>query len=246
MKKQFQILATTFITVAFISCSKEKIETNEIDSNEEIATVAQRPSGSSPASLTKGLIGHYEFDGTLKDKTGNLINANPGAGNTAIFTTDRKGFRGKAIKFDGTYGVAIHNVPLSTKMSLAAWVKYDSGILSFAPIANGLSGGPGCFQSNNEYIGYNCNNASNWISSGAIDNKWHHLVVTLDGTFLKFFVDGTIINTKLQDGDAGLLITDYLIGRGQGSGQFWPGSMDDLRFYNRVLNASEVQTLYAL
>jgi hypothetical protein len=245
MKKQLLILATVFATVVFVSCSKEKIETNEMSSNSEIATVAQRPSGSA-ASLNKGLIGHYEFDGNLKDKTGNLLNANPGAGNSPIYTADRKGFRGRAIKFDGTYGVTIHNVPRSIKMSFAAWVKYDSSIISFGSIANPPSGGPACYQFNNEYIGYNGNNASSWLSSGAINNKWHHIVVSLDGTFLRFFVDGTIINTKLQDGDAGLLITDYLIGRGQGSGQFWPGSMDDLRFYNRVLNASEVQTLFNL
>jgi hypothetical protein len=245
MKKQFLILVTVITTVVFVSCSKEKIQTPETGGNEEIATVTQRPSGS-VASLTRGLIGHYEFDGTLKDKTGNLLNANPGAGNTPIYVADRKGLRGRAIKFDGTYGVVCHNVPLSIKMSLAAWVKYDSSVIAFGSIANGMSGGPACYQYNNEYIGYNGNNGSSWISSGTIDNKWHHIVVTLDGTFLRFFVDGTLINTILQDGDAGLLVTDYLIGRGQTSTQFWPGTMDDLRFYSRVLTASEAQTLFNL
>ena len=38
MKKQSLILATTFTTVAFISCNKEKIETQQLDNVEEIAT----------------------------------------------------------------------------------------------------------------------------------------------------------------------------------------------------------------
>jgi hypothetical protein len=93
MKKQFQILAATFITVAFISCSKEKPETNETAINEEVPT---KPAGgggnASPVSLNKNLEGLYQFDGNLKEQTGKLADAVPTALNThgVIYTTDRK------------------------------------------------------------------------------------------------------------------------------------------------------------
>ncbi len=43
MKKQILILAATFITVAFISCSKEKIETPVTNQQGEEATAFNSP-----------------------------------------------------------------------------------------------------------------------------------------------------------------------------------------------------------
>ena len=42
MKKQLSILVTTFTIVALISCSKEKIETQQPDNFEEIATAKKQ------------------------------------------------------------------------------------------------------------------------------------------------------------------------------------------------------------
>jgi hypothetical protein len=76
MKKQFQILAATFITVAFIPCSKEKPETNETAINEEVPTKPAEGGGNaSPVSLNKNLEGLYQFDGNLKEQTGKLADS---------------------------------------------------------------------------------------------------------------------------------------------------------------------------
>jgi len=241
MKKQILILAITFTAGAFFSCSKEKIETQQTNNSEEIATVASRPVPT--GNLDKGLRCLYEFNNNLKDKTGKLNDAVTGAGNVPVYTADRKGRRLSAMKFEGKFGATIFDVPLSTKMSLAVWVKYDSASSIIKPIAYGSSGGPGSLQVNDEYIGYNSNNADNWIGSGAMDNQWHHLVITMDAVNLTFYVDGNIVGSKLRQGDAGLTISNYYAG-GNGFSIFWSGAMDDLRIYGRILTVSEVQNLY--
>ena len=50
MKKQILIFAAAFITVAFISCSKEKIESTEPNNFEEIATAKGGGNGLVPVS----------------------------------------------------------------------------------------------------------------------------------------------------------------------------------------------------
>jgi hypothetical protein len=245
MKKQILIFAAALGTVAFVSCSKQSMKESQTGSPEEVAAAAtQRPDPSTVASLGKGLICLYEFDGTVKDKTAKLGDVVLG-GNTPAYTVDRKGMRGRAIKFTGKFGGTIFNVPLSTKMSLAFWVKYDSALAQIIPIAYGTSGGPGTFQYSNMYHGYNSNNIDEWIGSAPMNNNWHLLVVTMDGTYTRFYVDGNFVGNKLIQVNAGLSITNYYLGYNGGS-IFWFGSMDDFRLYNRVLTSGEIQTLFNL
>jgi len=241
MKKQILIFATAFVAVAFVSCSKETIEKQNVEVSEEIPTATQRPD----PSLNKGLIGLFEFNSNLKDKTGKLADAFPTSDNSAKYTVDRKGRRGSAIKFDGTYGLAVFNVPLTIKMSLVAWVKNDSLPSVIKPMAFGTSGGPGFLQVNNEYYGFNSNNIDNYAAPAQANNEWRLLVLTMDGAVMKFYVDGNIVGTKPITNFSGLSSTYYFIGF-NGSTNFWSGSMDDLRLYDRVLSSNEVQGLFNL
>jgi len=75
MKKQFQILATTFITIAIVSCSKERIEMQDTapNSTEEITTTSSSSSGHLVVNpLLVNLEGWFPFDGNLKDQTKKL------------------------------------------------------------------------------------------------------------------------------------------------------------------------------
>src|SRR4030095_4658612 len=153
MKKQFQILAAIFITVAFVSCSKEKIKTNEKAINEEIpAKPAGGGGNASPVSLNKNLEGLYQFDGNLKEQTGKLADAVPTALNThgVIYTTDRKGNPNSAIQFTGDYGADIFHVPTSPTMSVAVWVQYTSPPPPYNPNCPGCPGEVFYFVSSND------------------------------------------------------------------------------------------------
>ena len=249
MKKQFLILATTFITVAIISCNKENIETKEADKPVTTTETIAAKQGNSPSvNLSKGLEGWYRFDGNLKEATGKLADATtvPFAG-VDVYTEDRNGVVNNAIKFNGRYRVKINNVPNTTKMSVAAWVKYDSANQTLCNFIISGSDGPMFIQAFDQFWTANNPSGMPWISSGTIDQHWHHLVATIDGTNLKFYVDGNLINTIVSP-DTWIypLNTYYVIGYGSVLDTNWHGAVDDLRFYSRTLTAAEVQSLYNL
>src|SRR5262249_19613060 len=73
-------------------------------------------------------------------------------------------------------------------------------------------------------------------------NTWTHLAGTYDGSMMRFYVNGVQVASQPQTGtvpaNSGLLS----IGGDSTSGQFWTGLIDEVRIYNRAINAVEVQT----
>ena len=248
MKKQFQILATTFITVAFISCSKEKIETPQTNLQAEEVTGISNP-GIVLNPLNIGLIGRFEFDGNLKEMTNKLPNWISTA-NRAIYTADRKGNAGKAIRFNEAYGLYLLGVPLDTNMSVSVWVKNDLFPIDykvpFVEIGRGLN----FYQEENKYMATSWNGiAPQYVWSGAIDNNWHHIASTRDKTSMKFYVDGILVGSSPTPAGSNVdpLITDYNVGYGFNAiYRYWKGNMDDLRIYKRSLSAVEISKLASL
>ena len=244
MKKQFLIFAT-ITTIVFTSCSKEKIETPQTNNPEEVATV-RNPGGNglTPVS-SKGLLGRFEFNGNLKDATGQLQNGYSNV-NRVLFTADRKGQANSAIRFNAAYGVDITDVPSTPdNASFSVWIKHDtipaSGWISI------LSTWKGFNLQQMQQIFYcnfwnNIDNQQN-VSAYPIDKKWHHIAATRDNTSMKLYVDGILIGTSPTPTGASDYVShdDYLVG--YGGGQYWRGSMDDLRFYARVLSPAEISTL---
>jgi hypothetical protein len=85
------------------------------------------------------------------------------------------------------------------------------------------------------------------------DNILHHVAITVDSTGnVSFFVDG-VSSTASRDGGSSVVspvyaATNYVtIGAertsGAAIGKFWPGLLDDLRLYSRVLTLSEIRLL---
>lgn len=82
-------------------------------------------------------------------------------------------------------------------------------------------------------------------------NQWHHVVYTIDraGGKAKLYMDG-IYQTQMDiSGYNGVNISntrDLLIGAESSSGSLaWPGKVDDVRIYKRVLSADEVARLFS-
>lgn len=248
MKKQISIIATTFITVAFLSCSKEKIETLQPNNGEEIATAKGGGSGSISNNLNKNLEGMFLFNGNLNDATGKLKPAEASTVGADIYTEDRHGNTNSAIRFAGRYGLTIYNVITSTNVSVAAWVKYDSSNTSLHAF---LYGQLGFMQENDKYWGYVNTTTTTGAQGPSVDDHWHHLVTTYDGFFMRFYVDGQFVAdypnqgnfNQGTPGDGATFFIAFGIANGQ---DWWHGSMDDLRFYNRTLSAQDVQKLYNL
>jgi hypothetical protein len=248
MKKQILIFAAAFVMVAFVSCSKEKIETPTTNLPTEEAGAMNKgslvPIFINP--LNVGLLGRYEFNSTLKDTTGKLSDA-VSTVNRVIYTTDRKGVANSAIRFNAAYGLNILGVPLDTNESVSVWVKKEiyAGDYHISFVEGSHSLTLHQFEDKFQGAGWNGINGQ-YVISGSQDNNWHHLVVTRDKVSLKFYIDAVLIGSSPTP--AGYTppatTSDYNIGYGYNLGyKYWQGSMDDLRIYKRVLSTSDIVKL---
>jgi uncharacterized protein (TIGR02145 family) len=79
------------------------------------------------------------------------------------------------------------------------------------------------------------------------DGKWHHLVGTYDGTTMKIYVDGVNKGSSwFLSGSLPTQAGNMRIGADYETfpSNFWNGSLDDIRIYNRALSDAEVAQLY--
>ena len=86
---------------------------------------------------------------------------------------------------------------------------------------------------------------TNGTVSNCLDNQWHMVTVTYDGTILMIYVDGALFDSKASNSMAwGSSVTVSYFGTDDGYGGAWgyfTGKLDNFRSYNRALTASEIQ-----
>jgi hypothetical protein len=183
---------------------------------------------------------------TVHDSSGNGNNGTLQGG--AAWTTS--GRYGNAISFNGTN--AYVNVPnsssvqLTTAMTLEAWInptlrngvwrdviykgndKYylEADSTSGKPVAGGILGG-----SYGEIYG----------PSAVTTNTWTHLAGTYDGATLRLYVNGVQVNSRAQTGAIAISTNALQFGGDSIYGQYFQGTIDEIRIYNRALSATEIQ-----
>lgn len=88
-------------------------------------------------------------------------------------------------------------------------------------------------------------NEENDATVNILDNNWHHVAATYDGSNIKLYVDGVLKKTSSGFGDS-----IYDSGQPLYFGAYAPsyglftGYLDELRVYNKALSDAEVSTLY--
>lgn len=216
------------------------------------ATIAK----SNAANIGSGLMGYYTMDGSSIDWRANVMADKSGQGNTATLvsvpttTAPVTGRIGQALKFaaSGQKITSTVSTP-SGSYAVSAWIRYQ-GATPISAIKVALAYGPGG-SNGTIWMGY-ASDGSIAISNSAFDiknssissdTKWHHMVASVSGGTLTAYVDGVSIGSTsiLSRGSNALLVADY-----PGGGFAFPGSVDDVRVYNRPLSASEVSQLYQL
>ncbi len=167
-------------------------------------------------------------------------------GSTANTTpaTSRHGIAGNAISFNGsnssvTIPVGTIGGALSTG-SISIWILYDGGtpLRYYFTIPSRVWG----LWTQGETAGLAISTPSTSSASGPFPaNEWAHLVGVYDGGSIYFYVNGALVGTRHEHFattppagpiSLGVINTSY-----------WPGSMDDLRVYNRALSAAEIVSL---
>ena len=96
-------------------------------------------------------------------------------------------------------------------------------------------------QSNNDYCSFGG-------SQNVSDNVWHHVAATMNqgaGQPVTLYVDGVAVGSTTNTASWGWTTTQAIeLGRSHDS--YWKrytGLMDDVRFYNRILTATEIQQI---
>ncbi|MFZ2189783.1 MAG: LamG-like jellyroll fold domain-containing protein [Candidatus Magasanikiibacteriota bacterium] len=80
--------------------------------------------------------------------------------------------------------------------------------------------------------------------SSLISNNWYHIASTYDGTNFKMFVNGSLVATST--GSATIDSNTNPLRIGGYSSNYFKGSLDDVRVYNRALSVKEVTQLFSL
>lgn len=75
-------------------------------------------------------------------------------------------------------------------------------------------------------------------------SQWYHIVYTENNTGAYLYVNGILDGSKISSGNLSVS-NAFTIGEDR-AGYYLNGSIDEIRFYNRTLNITEIQNLYNL
>jgi hypothetical protein len=247
-----------------IKAKDEALAAKEVESAQEewekqfVGKIAVAPN--------QGLVAHYELDGSFSDISGKFqhgrtIKGDPTFGNGQV---------GKSVNFDGDSQVNFGNIGAfesNEAFTLAMWLNGYSNkpvsVLQKIDNAQRRRGYEFLFDDIRlAGIQRYAANLTIRLTSDFPDKaiqirtkerlplgNWHHVVLNYDGSGkasgLKLFINGKPRDAEiLQDNLAGSIKTDAELQTGNGDlGKQFRGLLDDLRIYNRQLNASEIEQL---
>ncbi len=195
-----------------------------------------------PTAPRSGLVAEYTFSGNPEDSSGN---ANHGvlSGGTSL-AVDRFGTPNAAYLLDGVddeITTAADNFAAVNRISVSVWFKVPNtttGLRFFAMCSDfGL-------WTNNANAGIAISVPSTNSAQAAFTTAdvWHHMLGTYDGSDIRCYLDGTLVQTVNPPGAISDPNRPLIFGVFAGH---WSGVLDDVRIYNRVISASdEVSALY--
>lgn len=203
--------------------------------------------GTDPYTVSNGLLAFYNFDA---QNCNDVVAANNAVANSGIsFSNITASNSGYSVKFDGASGFL--NIPKQILPSTNVWsvnlwvnsnVKNNFRLLTFGSTYQFIS----INTWSNLLVSFSYvykSLFSNDLSTKLFNGSWHMLTITLNGQNIKYYVDGSLQETKTID-------TNYKFEShsntiiGSNSSPFFSGYMDNIRFYNKALSESEIQILY--
>ncbi len=214
--------------------------------------------------INNGLVGYWTADG--KTINGTSMTDASGNGNTGTLVATPVpaiGKIGQALAFNGSSQyVTLPNLGASVSggspRSISAWIYPTSAagnISVFSYGSNSFGTELGLLYNIHTKDIYIYSNGNDWYTADNVVplNQWSHVVFAYDGgttsnSTLHVYING-IAYTLTQSGtniainttNSNYTIGNYYLGSG-----YFPGSLDDVRVYNRALSASEVKQLYQM
>lgn len=206
-----------------------------------------------------GLVAHYLLDGNLKDNTGNTSNDALTTGNPSYVcgaVDNAISLRGAADQIsilgpvNGEFDTEDFTVSFYFKVGTDAGIQYllskrrsdclidNAFFIRYRPATRNI----------NIYLGEGEDRVINMVQELPKGRCWYHISVAREGTRLKLYVDGELVQELRSVGRVNVLNDGKLIVGGStcyGANETaFTGLLDDLRFYNRSLRDSEARGLY--
>ena len=195
-----------------------------------------------------GLVAGYTFD----ENAGISVADASGNGNTGVIAgaTWVAGKYGSALAFNGTNALVSvadsASLDVTSTFTIEAWVfpTASSGwrtvVLKEAP--SGLAYSLYSHNNGNRPAGYvriGSDVALNGSAALAL-NTWSHLAFTFDGASMKLYINGVQRGTKAVSGAVPVTAGQLTIGGNTPWGEYFAGSIDEVRVYNRALTVAEI------
>jgi CSLREA domain-containing protein len=174
-------------------------------------------------------------------------------------TTYATGKVGQAFSFDGSgQYVFVPNSPslnLATGHTVAFWVKFGAYPVSgkYFFIANKFTNSAedkGVSIDSSGRVGYGLYGTGTGLQSSGVllPAVWNHFVATYDGSAMRIYINGALDSSTPASGDVadstGALYLGYNPGRAsEGVEQPFNGLLDEVKWYNRALSATDVSKL---
>ena len=201
--------------------------------------------------LENGLVAYYPFNGNANDESGN---GNNGAVSGATLTADRDGNENSAFNFDGYNDYIVINNPFENNIqfSISIWVNPSTlndgsfhGFIGKQDYSTNTRAPSLWLMPHTSGLHYD-SNYLNTRYTGVIDNffdlsnQWINICWVNNGEEYKIFRDGELI-FSVEAPIQFYVSQQYWIGRVD---NYFNGSIDEVRIYNRAISDEEVQFLY--
>lgn len=221
-----------------------RIYNRAVNQTEVTALYEAYDSGLKSSSAEKDLVGHWEFNGSSKDST--PYSNNPTI-TGAIPTTDRKGRANSAYSFNGVdqyMTMPASNDLNASVFTYSAWIK--TSVAATQTIIGWSSNGAPQFRlltsSGNNLLSLTKQGQVSMAILGSVPlNTWSHVAITYDSSgVIRMYLNGVQVGTSTS----AQTFTFSNMRIGGAAGQFFNGSIDDVRVYKRVLSQGELLTQY--
>ena len=151
------------------------------------------------------------------------------------------------LKFDGIddhVETSAAVIPTSGNFTVEFWALCPAAPSSYREIISQGGAGNACYigtdQSNNIRLGDSWGTVSPAVPFPA--GAWHHFALVRDAGSAAFYIDGMLKASRAGAMANPAASTGLRFGRQYGGyGEYWPGSIADVRVWNRALGAAELQ-----
>nr|MCU0376540.1 LamG domain-containing protein [Chitinophagaceae bacterium] len=217
--------------------------------------------------LKKGLTAYLQFDGSMYDSS---VNSYTGFFSGGVsFGPDRFGKEKSAIVFDGTSGyasISVNEKLYQSSFTVSGWFKSsgdkEQNILGkMSRLTSSINEEFQVFlnKPNETGLGYtivpegtDCTLGRKsaeslvFVSKPYCKERWYFFLVTFDGKFQKIYIDGKLSASKSVNFSRSVSCSqNILFGAGnQSKPDYLQGSLDEIRFYDRVMNEEEIEALF--